>query len=146
MFRILPFEPSYRDDMIFCLLAAKDALGRKPRLNEDLLDIQAHYFDRGDMFWIAVDENDRVAGMIGTHTVSESDLWLKRLFLKPEYKRQGLGGLLLSTAEAFAKEKGIRVIHTRFSDDYSEAARFYPAKGFAETERCQGLRHFMKDL
>ncbi len=43
--------------MIFMVLQAKDALGRIPRLNEDLLDIKAHYSDRGDMFWIAVNDN-----------------------------------------------------------------------------------------
>ncbi len=37
------YEDKYRDDMIFMVLQAKDALGRIPRLNEDLLDIKAHY-------------------------------------------------------------------------------------------------------
>ncbi len=59
------YEDKYRDDMIFMVLQAKDALGRIPRLNEDLLDIKAHYFDRGDMFWIAVNDNDRVIKGIG---------------------------------------------------------------------------------
>ena len=30
------FEDRYRDDLIFLVLSAKDALGRVPRLNEDL--------------------------------------------------------------------------------------------------------------
>lgn len=34
------YEDKYRDDMIFMVLQAKDALGRIPRLNEDLLDIK----------------------------------------------------------------------------------------------------------
>ena len=38
--KILPFEQKYRDDMIFMVLEAKDALGRIPGLNEGLLDIQ----------------------------------------------------------------------------------------------------------
>ena len=33
---IKEFEPSYRDDLIFMVLQAKDTLGRKPGLNEDL--------------------------------------------------------------------------------------------------------------
>ena len=37
--QIKPFENRYRDDLIFMVLEAKDALGRKPRINEDLLDI-----------------------------------------------------------------------------------------------------------
>ena len=48
---IKKFEEKYRDDLIFMILEAKDALGRKPTINEDLLDIKANYFDRGDMFW-----------------------------------------------------------------------------------------------
>lgn len=47
------YEDRYRDDMIFMVLQAKDALGRIPSINEDLLDIKKNYFDRGDMFWIA---------------------------------------------------------------------------------------------
>ena len=61
---IKAFEDRYRDDLIFMVLEAKNALGRIPRLNEDLLDIRANYIDRGDAFWIAVDENDRVIGCV----------------------------------------------------------------------------------
>ena len=59
---IIPYDEKYRDDMIFMVLEAKDVLGRVPRLNEDLLDVQKNYFDTGDMFWLAIDEHDRVQG------------------------------------------------------------------------------------
>ena len=42
--KIIQFEPRYRDDLIFMILEAKNALGRVPGLNEDLLDIEKHYF------------------------------------------------------------------------------------------------------
>ena len=47
---IKPYEDQYRDDLIFMILQAKDALGRKPGINEELFDIKAHYFARGLMF------------------------------------------------------------------------------------------------
>ncbi|MDD3972167.1 MAG: GNAT family N-acetyltransferase [Clostridia bacterium] len=144
MYKIISFEQKYRDDAIFCLLSAKDSLGRLPSLNEDLLDIQKNYFDKGDMFWVAIDDNNRVIGMIGTNTTSKTDMWLKRLFIKPTLKRQGLGSALLKTAEEYARAKGIVTIHTRFSDDFGEASKFYPAKGFIESERSNGLRHLIK--
>lgn len=56
--KIITYEEIYRDDMIFMVLQAKDALGRKPTLNPDLLDIQSSYLDCNDMFWLAIDEND----------------------------------------------------------------------------------------
>ena len=37
--KIRAFEEDDRDDLIFMVLQAKDALGRKPKINEDLLDI-----------------------------------------------------------------------------------------------------------
>ena len=63
--RIISYQEKYRDDMIFMVLEAKDALGRVPRLNDDLLDIQGAYLNRGDMFWLALDERDRVIGCVG---------------------------------------------------------------------------------
>ena len=36
--------------MIFMILEAKNALGRVPGLNEDLLNIKKNYLDVGDMF------------------------------------------------------------------------------------------------
>lgn len=57
-------------------------------LNEDLLDVQANYFDKGDMFWLAIDENDRVIGSVGYSSVEGSDeVWLHRLFVKYNLKR-----------------------------------------------------------
>lgn len=49
-YTFIPYEDKYRDDMIFMVLQAKDALGRVPGLNEDLLDIREHYLDTGDMY------------------------------------------------------------------------------------------------
>ncbi len=37
---IIEFEERYRDDMIFMILETKNALGRVPGLNPDLLDIK----------------------------------------------------------------------------------------------------------
>lgn len=39
MYKIIIFEGFYRDDAIFCLLSAKDALDRVARLGSDILNI-----------------------------------------------------------------------------------------------------------
>lgn len=82
--KIIKFEEIYRDDMIFTVLQAKDALGRKPTINPDLLDIKANYLDCNDMFWLAIDENDRVVGCIGCSRITDTDqAFLHRLYIKP---------------------------------------------------------------
>ena len=70
--KIIKYEDKYRDDMIFMILEAKNALGRVPGLNEDLLDIKKNYLDVGDMFWLAIDEHDRVIGSIGYNSIKDT--------------------------------------------------------------------------
>ena len=150
---IVQYERKYQDDMLFCYLSAKDAIGSyapdqwsKPILKADLLDIEKSYFECGDIFCLAIDDRDRVVGMIGTQTVSPADLWLKRLFIKPEFKGKGIGSKLLTTVEQYAAAKDIKIIHTRFANWYCEAANFYPAKGFIVVEPEGHLRHMAKYL
>ena len=139
--RIIMYEEKYRDDLIFMILEAKNALGRIPRLNEDLLDVVGNYIKTGNMFWIAVDDNDRVIGSIGTKIVSSNEMWLKRLYVKSAMKRQGIGKKLYKKAEEFAIQKGIDTIYTRFSSDYIEAQKFYPSIGFIETAPYEMVKY-----
>jgi len=151
---IVRYDAKYRDDMLFCFLAGKDAVNseapeqwRKPRLSEDMLDIEGRYFEQGDVFYLAIDDQDRVVGMIGTQTISQTDLWLKRLYIKPELKGRGIGSKLLAAVEHFALQKGVTLIHTRFANWYREADVFYPAKGFIGAEPVDDYtRHMVKRL
>ncbi len=133
--KIIPFETKYRDDMIFMILEAKNALGRVPGLNNDLLDIQKAYFDKGDMFWIALDENDRVIGSIGYSTNENVDtVTLHRLFVKCNLKHQGIGTALLKTAENYIQLQGKRAIYVHLGDcaQWYESHEFYPKHGYME--------------
>ena len=106
-FTIIPYNEKYRDDMIFMVLEAKNALGRIPRLNEDLLDIQKNYLDIGDMFWLAIDEDNRVIGCIGYNSIpGTNEVKLHRLYVKAARKRQGIGTRLLHTAELHLQKRG----------------------------------------
>lgn len=131
---IIPFHPRYRDDLIFMILQAKDALGRVPTLNADLLDIPASYLDKGDMFWLAVDENDRVIGSIGYNSIPDSDeVWLHRLYVKYDRKRQGIGSQLLKTAEDHIATQDKTAIRVHLGDEtYFESHHFYPKHGYEQ--------------
>ena len=130
------YEDKYRDDIIFMVLQAKDALGRIPRLNEDLLDIKAHYFDRGDMFWIAVDDNDRVSGCGGySRIVGTNEAFVHRLYVKASEKRKGIGSALLDTIEAEMRCNGITTARIHLGTpqgQWFESYSFYPKHGYAE--------------
>ena len=130
--KIIMFEEKYRDDMIFMVLSAKNALGRIPRLNEDLLNIKANYFDKGHPFWIAIDEFDRVIGCIGTRNDENGNLFLSHLYIKFDCKRNGIGRRLVELAEQSAKERGYKEVHVHLGKDYLESHIFYPKCGYVE--------------
>ena len=131
--RIIKFESKYRDDLIFMILEAKNALGRVPGLNQDLLDIEANYFNKGDMFWIALDDNDRVIGSVGYNTNENSDdVTLHRLFVKANLKHQGIGTTLLKQAEDYIKSQGKETIYINLGsgDEWFESRHFYTKHGY----------------
>ncbi len=130
--KIIPFKRQYRDDLIFMVLEAKNALGRIPTINSDLLDIDGCYFNKGDAFWIALDENDRVIGCVGCNLLPDGEAVLHRLYVKFSLKRQGIGSALLEIAEDFARENGRKTIKVHLGDKttYFESRAFYPKHGY----------------
>lgn len=136
--RIIKFEEKYRDDLIFMILEAKNALGRVPGLNLDLLDIKANYLDKGDMFFIALDDNDRVIGSIAYNTNNNGiDVTLHRLFVKYNLKRRGIGTKLLDTVENYLRENKIVeniYLNLGIGDEWFESREFYKKYRYDEYE------------
>ena len=140
------YEEKYRDDLIFMVLQAKDALGKTPTINPDLLDIKTNYLNRGDMFWIAIDENDRVIGCIGySKTENPTEAFLHRLYVKASEKRKGIGTQLLQMAESEMRKQGITVSLVHLGtpkEQWFESYSFYPKNGYWEYQP----RYMRKDL
>ncbi|MBO4298634.1 MAG: GNAT family N-acetyltransferase [Clostridia bacterium] len=118
------------------ILQAKDALGRVPRLNGDLLDVKTNYLDHGGAFYLAVDENDRVVGSVGVSPIDGTDeAFLHRLFVKAALKRRGIGGALLGAAEDFLRAQGKRAARVHLGEpkeQWFESYQFYEKHGFEE--------------
>lgn len=116
------------------VLEAKNALGRVPGLNEDLLDTQGNYFDKGDMFWIAVDKHDRVIDSIGYNSCDKNSAVLHRLFVKCSLKHHGIATSLLYTAEEFIREIGKDTIYVNLGigEEWFESRNFYAKHKYVE--------------
>ena len=128
------------------VLQAKDALGKTPTIHPDLLDIKTNYLNRGDMFWIAIDENDRVIGCIGySKTENPTEAFLHRLYVKASEKRKGIGTQLLQMAESEMRKQGITVSLVHLGtpkEQWFESYSFYPKNGYWEYQP----RYMRKDL
>jgi|GEM_PF-204394 len=136
-FKIIPFDGSYRDEMIYMILRAKEAIGHHPRINEDLLDINKCYFDRGDGFFLALDDGaGKVIGCGGYSRVDDTDeAFVHRLYVVPELKRSGIGSALLEAIEDAMLDTGIKVSKVHLGEPrekWHEAYSFYPKHGYGE--------------
>lgn len=103
-----------------------------------LLDIKKNYFDRGDMFWIAADDNDRVIGCDGYSRIEgTNEAFIHRLYIKASEKRKGIGSALLETIEAGMRGNGITAARVHLGDppeQWFDSYSFYPKHGYAEYE------------
>ena len=141
---IVRYERRWRDDMIYMILAAKDALGRVPTLNEDLLDIDANYLARGDGFFLALSPEGRVLGSLGWSSIpGTEDVWLHRFYVHPAHWRQGVGTALFRHVERQLRGLGKAAARVHLGGrGYEGSQAFYLRLGFCYEDE----EHMRKDL
>lgn len=86
------------------------------------------------MFWLAVDDTDRVIGCVGYHAMEGArEAWVHRLYVKCTQKRSGIGTALLNTVEHYAKKSGFSALLVHLGGkEYFESHHFYPKRGYQE--------------
>jgi len=94
-----------------CVALYQDALlGGKLAENDTGLDIDdienAYMKAPGNHFWVAEDEQGAIVGMIGVQHHDEGTGEIRRLRVKPEVRRKGIGTRLVETALRFCHEHG----------------------------------------
>ena len=98
------------------------------------------------MFWIAVNDNDRVIGCGGFSRIADTnEAFVHRLYVKASEKHKGIGSALLDTVEAGMRNSGIIVarVHLGYPpEQWFESYSFYPKHGYIEYEP----RYMMKEL
>jgi len=75
-------------------------------------------------FWIAVYQN-AIVGAIAILPESEEECQLKRFYVLPQYRKQGLGRQLYEIAEQFARKAGYKAIVLMASRRFVNAIAFY---------------------
>ena len=100
--------------------------------DQDLADIGANYSNKGGCFFVLLD-GARIIGTVALNHESASSCELCRMYLAPEYRRQGLGRLLLDKAITEAKSRGYTEMHLKTAAVLVEAIRLYESIGFVKT-------------
>lgn len=105
-------RPFRTDDQAACRALYLEGIvgGAKLAANDiglDIDDIAAAYSERGGSgFWVAENATGQVVGMIGVLHLEDSVGEIRRLRVRADHQRRGIGARMLEHAVAFCQENG----------------------------------------
>ncbi|PSN13130.1 GNAT family N-acetyltransferase [filamentous cyanobacterium CCT1] len=110
--------------------------------DRDARDVETCYWETGGEFWVVA--VDRVlVGTVGYRPTSRGPdaVELRKMYLLPQARGQGLGRYLLSTMESAIQQRGFGEIWLETASVLKEAVGLYEASGYqpasgVETARC----------
>ncbi|WP_028782405.1 GNAT family N-acetyltransferase [Thalassobacillus devorans] len=114
-------------------------------LNPDLDDIMTHYNKKGSVFLIAIVNKDLVA--TGAITKENDQLGrVERMSVKRNYRRKGVGKLMLQSLEWYAKTLGYNRLVLETNKGWTSALNFYSNHGFTVYRNDTRRSHFEKNI
>lgn len=135
MIKIIPYTEEYRDDVINLILNIWEGeFDFRGLERPDIYDIPYYYqSDPDSNFWVALDDESLI-GTVGLKKESEDSAYLKRMVVKKEFRKQGLGIKLLETAIKFAKKHNYKTIYAGTVKENPNAIEFYKKHGFIQSD------------
>ncbi|MBU0731611.1 GNAT family N-acetyltransferase [Patescibacteria group bacterium] len=133
MIKIIPYSDKYKEKVISLILNIwEKEFDYKGVARPDIYNIPGFYQnDKDSNFWLALSDNELI-GTIGLIKKSDNSAFLKRMAIKKEFRKQGLGEKLLQTVIQFADEHDIKTIYVGTVPENTEALKFYKSHGFKE--------------
>jgi putative acetyltransferase len=118
-------------------------LGSEPNgADQDVLQVETAYWATGGEFWV-VEQAGKLVGTAGYYPVSrgENAVEIRKMYLHPSVRGQGLGKFLLMELERAIACKGYTQIWIETASVLKEAVLLYERSGYqpasgVETARC----------
>ena len=133
--KIIRYENKYKNQMIALILYLQNfdncvdlSLEEQPDMN----DVQHYYQKNGGEFWLAIDDDDNVAGTIGLMKKDMDIGILKKFFVQPDYrgKQHGVSSQLYDKLVTYAKKNRIQQLLLDTPSRCLRAHNFYEKHGF----------------
>jgi len=107
--------------------AFEDYIARS--LREEIDRIAEYYRERQGGFWVAVD-SDRIVGMFGLEPSSTDAMELRRMYVDPHLRRQGIARKMLQFAEDECRRRKRAAMDLSTSEVQREALSLYRNAGY----------------
>jgi putative acetyltransferase len=134
---------------------AEYGLGWQPEgADRDVVEVEKFYQQAGGQFWVVVQNTAQGTEIVGTAayypiTRGTQAVEIRKMYLLPQVRGQGLGSYLLGQLEIAIAEAGWQQIYLETATVLQEAVRLYESHGYqattgVETARCD--RVYLKFL
>lgn len=110
--------------------------------DKDAVEVETHYWETGGEFWVV----ESAGEVVGTAAYcptdrSENGAEIRKMFLLPMVRGQGLGRYLLGALETAAHQRGVRTLWLETATVLDRAVALYEKSGYllaegVETARC----------
>jgi leucyl-tRNA synthetase/very-short-patch-repair endonuclease len=92
-------------------------------------------FQEGNFFWLLKDSSsNEISGCVALRSLEEKKCEVRRLFIKPKFRKQGLGNLLMEFVERFAMSCGFEEMYLDSTSKLKNAVELYKKLGYQDTK------------
>jgi GNAT superfamily N-acetyltransferase len=98
-------------------------------LTEEIDRIPAYYGERDGGFWVAV-KGDKVLGTFGLERTSNEAMELRRMYVDPSARRQGIARLMLQFAENECRRRRVKRLELSTAEIQYAAMALYKNAGY----------------
>ena len=135
MYKIKEFEDRYNEkvnDFIISVFVEEFGFEECRRELENQNNYE--YIKNGGDLWIALDEEDNIVGTIALRRVNNSEVELKKLYVRKDYRGTGLSKELYNKVIEKTKSEHYKRIFLGTYDKLETAINFYLKRGFTQIE------------
>ncbi|MEM8604864.1 MAG: GNAT family N-acetyltransferase [Cyanobacteria bacterium P01_H01_bin.121] len=152
-FLIRDWQPSDRQAAATVIqhVLAEYGLGWEPEAtDQDVIAVETHYWKTNGQFWV-VEHNGNVVGTAGFYPIDRSPqaVELRKMYLLPTARGQGLGRYLLQQLEQAIAAQGFQSIWIETAAVLQTAVKLYERNGYQPADgeiACRCDRLYMKEL
>lgn len=152
-FLIRDWQPGDRQSVAYVITTVLMEFGlswEPTGADRDVVQVEQYYQQAGGQFWV-VEHQEQVIGTAAYHPIDrgEKAVEIRKMYLLPQARGQGLGRFLLTQLEAQIAAQGFETIWIETATIMQTAVKMYEQQGYqpatgVATQRCD--RVYVKHL